>query len=85
MDMKTLKRNFDNNNYKTPTDLANDVRLIFLNAMTYNDPTSKVFSHAKAQKEFFEAAWSNIVNADEDRDRPPSLDQLTCFVEKCHR
>ena len=85
MDMRTLKKNFDNNVYQSPADLASDTRLIFLNAMTYNDPSSKVFSHAKTQREIFESAWNAIVNAEEDKDRPPSVEQLTEFVEKCHR
>jgi hypothetical protein len=85
MDLKTLKRNVDNNIYKTPSSLADDVRLIYLNAMTYNDPNSKIFNHAKAQKEFFESLWNGIVRADEDQDRPPNFEQLTSFVEKCHR
>jgi hypothetical protein len=80
-----LKKNFDNNVYQSPADLASDTRLIFLNAMTYNDPSSKVFSHAKTQREIFESAWNAIVNAEEDKDRPPSVEQLTEFVEKCHR
>lgn len=85
MDLKTLKKNFDSGFYQAPSDLANDMRLIFLNAMTYNDPTSKVFSHAKTQREFFESAWTNLVNVEEDKDRPPNVEQLTEFVEKCHR
>jgi hypothetical protein len=85
MDLKTLKRNFDNNMYHTPASLASDVRLIFLNAMTYNDPNSKVFNHAKAQREYFESLWAGLVHSDEDQDRPPNVEQLTSFVEKCHR
>lgn len=85
MDLNTVKRNFDNGVYRTASDLATDMRLIFMNAMTYNDPASKVFNHAKAQREFWENSWANVVKNEIDVDRPPTVEVLTEFVEKCHR
>lgn len=84
MDLGSVKDNLDNGLYKSAAEAAADVRLVFLNAMTYNDPTSKVYAHAKSLREYWENSWRSIAGY-EDSDRPPSLDELTDFVEKCHR
>jgi hypothetical protein len=85
MDLSTIKENFENGYYRTASELATDVRLIFMNAMTYNDPSSKVYTHAKTLREYWENHWAQVVGIESDADRPPNIELLTEFVEKCHR
>ncbi len=85
MDLATLKQKILANTYQKPSELANDMRLIFNNAMTYNDPKSRVYSHAKSLGEYWESAWAQLNITDDILDRPPTIDAMTDFVEKCHR
>jgi hypothetical protein len=59
------------------------MRLIFLNAMTYNAPFSRVYSNAKALSEFFESSWQLVDK--NDLDRPPTNEIMLDWAEKCHR
>lgn len=85
MDLGTVKKKLDKGLYKRPSELASDVRLIFSNAMTYNAPNSKIYNHARSLSEFWESNWAQIATADDAIDRPPSMEAITEFVEKCHR
>jgi hypothetical protein len=85
MDLTTVKKNLEKGVYKKPADLAADVRLVFSNAMTYNAPNSKIYHMARTLSEFWEENWAQIASADDLIDRPPTMELLTEFVEKCHR
>lgn len=86
MDLSTVKDNLDKGLYKNHSEAAEDVRLIFTNAMTYNLPESRVYTHAKSLSEFFETQWATIAKSDADiKNRTPSMEALADFVEKCHR
>jgi hypothetical protein len=86
MDLSTVKSNVEKGLYRNYSEAAEDIRLIFTNAMTYNLPESKVYSHAKSLGEFFETQWATFAKSDEDvRNRPPTMEALSDFVEKCHR
>ncbi len=84
MDLQTVKSKLDLNHYKRMEDVASDIRLTFINAMTYNAPGSRVYSHAKSLSEYWEQNWANINKAD-DVDKPPTTEEMTQWVEKCHR
>lgn len=47
MDLRTAKEKLENGQYETSLEAAADIRLIFLNAMTYNAPGSRVYVYAK--------------------------------------
>eukprot|EP01038_Epipyxis_sp_PR26KG_P014014 gene14014-18795_t len=83
MDFQTLKAKFESREYRRLEDAANDVRQIFINAITYNAPGSRVYSNAKALSDFFEQNWANVVK--DDVDRPPTTDAMVEFAEKSHR
>jgi hypothetical protein len=85
MDLSTVKKKLDNASYKKPSDLAADVRLIFSNAMTYNAPNSKVYNYARSLSDFWESSWAEIANADDAIDRPPTMEALTAFVDRCNQ
>lgn len=85
MDLQTVQGKFERKQYSTPSDLAFDIRLTFFNAMTYNPLQSKIYSHAKSLSEFWESRWKTLVSPVDDPNRPPTADQLSDFVDKCHR
>ncbi|KAK9674182.1 hypothetical protein RND81_12G216700 [Saponaria officinalis] len=66
MDLGTVKTRFTNNWYKTPREFAEDVRLTFHNAMTYNPEGQDVHIMAKELLRIFEEKWPAI-EADYDR------------------
>jgi hypothetical protein len=71
--------------YVGEQEAADDVRKVFYNALTYNLPGSKVYSHAKTLSGFFENHWAAMPRAEADVNRPPSAEDMATFVEKCHR
>ena len=85
MDLQTVKTNLDGFKYTNETEVVADIRLIFLNAMTYNSPGSRVYVHAKSLSDFFESNCSTIFKNMEDLDKPASTDEMIHFVDKCHR
>ncbi|XP_059661449.1 transcription factor GTE4-like [Cornus florida] len=60
MDMGTVKSKLAKNWYKSPRAFAEDVRLIFRNAMTYNPKGQDVHIMAEQMSEFFEEKWAVI-------------------------
>ncbi|KAL9232456.1 hypothetical protein vseg_007567 [Gypsophila vaccaria] len=66
MDLGTVKTRLANNWYKTPREFAEDVRLTFHNAMTYNPEGQDVHIMAKELLRIFEEKWASI-EADYDR------------------
>lgn len=63
MDLGTVKSRLSTNRYKTPQEFAEDVRLTFQNAMTYNIEGNEVHSFAKQLLKMFEDKWS-VIEAD---------------------
>ncbi|KAM7261765.1 hypothetical protein ACFE04_020842 [Oxalis oulophora] len=61
MDFSTIKNQMeaakDGTGYKNVRDICADVRLIFINAMKYNDENSDVYDMAKTLSEKFEDKW----------------------------
>ncbi|KAK6154294.1 hypothetical protein DH2020_008542 [Rehmannia glutinosa] len=60
MDLGTIKTRMSQNWYKTPRDFAEDVRLVFRNAMTYNPKGQDVHIMAEQLLEMFEERWAII-------------------------
>lgn len=85
MHLRLVKSNVENGVYKNAFEAAADMRLVFSNAMTYNDPSSKVYATAKAIAEYWETNWAMTAAGSEDEiGRPPSKESLVLFAEKCH-
>ncbi|KAM7279787.1 hypothetical protein ACFE04_006921 [Oxalis oulophora] len=60
MDLGTVKRKLASKAYLSPLEFADDVRLTFKNAMTYNPSTNDVHIMADALSKFFELRWKTI-------------------------
>eukprot|EP00981_Chlorochromonas_danica_P008791 scaffold2312_cov165-Ochromonas_danica.AAC.31 len=85
MHLRLVKATVERDGYRSATEAAADMRLIFSNAMTYNAPGSKVYVCAKNLGDFWETSWAATqAGAEDDIDRPPSKEALIAFVERCH-
>ncbi|KAF8104009.1 hypothetical protein N665_0181s0030 [Sinapis alba] len=67
MDLGTVKSTLTNNLYKSPREFAEDVRLTFHNAMTYNPPGQDVHIMAQVLLQMFEERWA-VIEADYNRE-----------------
>ncbi|KAL2641951.1 hypothetical protein R1flu_009538 [Riccia fluitans] len=68
MDLGTIKKKLDSAQYQVPAEFADDVRLTFSNAMTYNPVGHDVYVMAQVLRSLFEERWKNIEDkVDEDR------------------
>jgi bromodomain-containing protein 3 len=85
MDLRTARERLESGFYASPLEAAADVRLIFLNAMTYNAPGSRVYVYAKTLSDVWEASCASLLKPEDDVDRPASVEEMTHWVDKCHR
>ncbi|CAK9197960.1 unnamed protein product [Sphagnum troendelagicum] len=60
MDLGTVKKKLESGYYTCPTGMADDVRLTFSNAMTYNPPGNDVYVMANTLGSTFEKLWKDI-------------------------
>ncbi|KAK4484516.1 hypothetical protein RD792_007100 [Penstemon davidsonii] len=60
MDLGTVKNRLSQNWYKTPLEFAEDVRLTFQNAMTYNPKEQDVYLMAEELSKIFEEKWAPV-------------------------
>uniref|UniRef100_T1IR09 Bromo domain-containing protein n=1 Tax=Strigamia maritima TaxID=126957 RepID=T1IR09_STRMM len=60
MDLGTVKQKMDNREYRTPTEFAADVRLIFTNCYKYNPPDHDVVAMARKLQDVFEMRYARI-------------------------
>ncbi|KAM6548814.1 hypothetical protein CsatB_020490 [Cannabis sativa] len=67
MDLGTIKTRLNKNWYKSPKEFAEDVRLTFRNAMTYNPPGQDVHIMADQLSKIFEERWM-IIESDYNRE-----------------
>ncbi|CAA6661069.1 unnamed protein product [Spirodela intermedia] len=77
MDLGTVKTRLDRNWYKSPARFAEDVRLAFANAMTYNPKGHEVHSMAEQLSRIFEEAASS--STPPPRPPPPSVTRKTAL------
>lgn len=54
MDFSTIKNNINNFKYTDYTNIIGDIRLIFENCTTYNEPGSDISETGKRLSKFFE-------------------------------
>lgn len=67
MDLKTIEKKLINNSYTNMSDFANDVRLIWSNAETFNGPDNDVTLLARNFRELFEKKLEEKQNAIRER------------------
>ena len=66
MDLGTIKKRLatnDSTGYRYAREFCEDVRLVFRNAMLYNDSSSDVFNMAKTLSQKFEKKWKLRIEA----------------------
>ncbi|KAK8938242.1 Transcription factor GTE4 [Platanthera guangdongensis] len=80
MDLGTVESRLNKNCYRSPMDFAEDVRLTFHNALTYNPKGDEVYLMAEQLLQIFEERWP-VIEADlaylrspPPLKRPPPLD-----------
>jgi hypothetical protein len=83
MDLGTVRYKFNKNQYKALHECAADIRLVWANAMLYNQPGSRIHQVAQQFSEEFEAKYSAI--AKDDKDKPPSLEEMKDWCDKYFR
>lgn len=74
MDFSTIKNQMeakDGTGYKNVREICADVRLVFKNAMKYNNERSDVHVMAKTLLEKFEEKWLQLL--------PKVTEEVTCF------
>eukprot|EP01018_Ginkgo_biloba_P001711 Gb_40751 [translate_table: standard] len=69
MDLGTVKSKLSANQYSTPLDFAEDIRLTFNNAMTYNPKGHDVHIMAEQLLQFFEERWKPVYEKYEEEKR----------------
>lgn len=60
MDLGTVKKKMDDREYKSASEFADDVRLIFTNCYKYNPPDHDVVAMGKKLQDVFEMRFANI-------------------------
>ena len=78
MDLGTVLKKLDGKEYACQDDCAKDVRRIWVNALLYNMPGSKIYTTAKALSESFELNYLPL--ARDDVNRPPNAEEMTSWV-----
>lgn len=73
MDLGTVKTRLNKNWYKSPKEFAEDVRLTFHNAMTYNPKGQDVHAMAEQLSKIFEDRWA-IIESDYNREMRYGMD-----------
>eukprot|EP01092_Planopodium_desertum_P006009 TRINITY_DN248_c0_g2_i1.p1 TRINITY_DN248_c0_g2~~TRINITY_DN248_c0_g2_i1.p1 ORF type:complete len:392 (+),score=-4.98 TRINITY_DN248_c0_g2_i1:53-1177(+) len=62
MDFGTIRDQLEECLYESAEDFCGDVRLVFSNACTYNNPDSDVYMMAKALQEFFDKEYEKAIS-----------------------
>ncbi|XP_020831138.1 bromodomain testis-specific protein [Phascolarctos cinereus] len=75
MDLGTIRKKMDNQEYKDAHEFAADVRLMFMNCYKYNPPDHEVVSMARTLQDVFEMQFAKI--PDEPIERMP-----ICYIKK---
>ncbi|KAF3330331.1 transcription factor GTE1-like protein [Carex littledalei] len=88
MDLGTILNRMEakeeSRSYKNVYDICSDVRLVFTNAMTYNDPGSHVHIMAQKLSSVFEELWYplSLKVAAKDRRQEAAIDKLARDTEE---
>ena len=70
MDLGTIRSRLETGRYATLGEVADDVRLTFRNALTYNEEGGSISKMASEAREAFEEDLSAIVEAACSKDKP---------------
>jgi len=73
MDLGTIKKRLGTGVYKSQLEFAADVRLVFTNALTYNQPGSSISIMSEALAKLFEDKFGNTVFERVDQTAPPII------------
>ncbi|KAL3685919.1 hypothetical protein R1sor_003941 [Riccia sorocarpa] len=71
MDLGTVKKKINRGEYTSPLEFAEDVRLTFSNAKTYNPPGHAVYDMAQELSDLFEERWKVILEKMEEDEQEP--------------
>lgn len=83
MDLGTVKQRLSRGYYEGLHECSSDIRLVWANAMLYNQPGSAIHQVAQQFSDDFESKYAVI--AKEDSDKPPSMDEMKVWAEKFFR
>lgn len=61
MDFSTIRKKLDDKKYTNPEEFAEDVRLVFSNAKTYNGKGTDVYIMAEQIQDVFESQYSRLI------------------------
>lgn len=82
MDLSTMKRKLDGNEYITAEKFRDDFRLMIKNCLTFNPPGNPVHEAGKALQQLFEEKWKNLpvlrshdLSEDEDDEEEDNSDE----------
>eukprot|EP01088_Endostelium_zonatum_P001886 TRINITY_DN1226_c0_g1_i2.p1 TRINITY_DN1226_c0_g1~~TRINITY_DN1226_c0_g1_i2.p1 ORF type:complete len:635 (-),score=196.30 TRINITY_DN1226_c0_g1_i2:87-1991(-) len=76
MDLGTIKENLESGEYSNADEFADDVRLVWRNALTYNPPDSDVVFMTKQMSDFFEKKFAQTKKRiQEKRGSKPSVEE----------
>eukprot|EP00026_Physarum_polycephalum_P002433 Phypoly_transcript_02439.p1 GENE.Phypoly_transcript_02439~~Phypoly_transcript_02439.p1 ORF type:complete len:769 (+),score=192.19 Phypoly_transcript_02439:134-2440(+) len=75
MDLGTIKSNLDRDAYSTVNQYARDVRLVFMNALTFNQPGYEIYKMSETllkifNDKFIKTNWETTANGDSYHDSP---------------
>ncbi|GCC31257.1 hypothetical protein chiPu_0009714 [Chiloscyllium punctatum] len=78
MDLSSVKRKMNNQEYRSSQEFAADVRLMFFNCYKYNPPDHEVVAMGRKLQDVFEMQYAQIC---EPVKAPPSAQSTTHFTE----
>jgi len=81
MDLGTIKKQLENGNIDSPAVFAQQVRLVWRNALTYNHPNSDIGIMARTLAEFFEDKFGKLPQASTEEKLDRQLQEMASTVE----
>lgn len=85
MDLGSIQKKLEKNEYHAIKDFQSDVNLSFDNAMTYNEQGSVVYDMAKELKAKFEVDYKKLVQQLEAEDRERRENDRACVLCGCEK
>lgn len=89
MSLSDVKKKLQSNGYRTHSEAAEDVRLIWSNCMEYNQDGSDYYKLAKKFRSRFEDKYAKVITeetpATSEADRAPSLEEKTKFAHNIYK
>uniref|UniRef100_A0A7S1TWM5 Bromo domain-containing protein n=1 Tax=Phaeomonas parva TaxID=124430 RepID=A0A7S1TWM5_9STRA len=83
MDLGTVRQKLNNKEYRTASECAEDIRLVWRNCMTYNQDGSDFYKIAERFSKKFETKFAPVAKAEAresvEDERPPTTDERIVF------